>query len=147
MVSDNSARGKLMDPEKIAQLSVNYGLGIVLAVGMACFQGWLLKYVLAQNEKREQRLSDLIQKDLMNQTKAINDHDARSVSAISSMEEAHRRQREEHEQQRKAYERMEEENDRRREAQEKIIMALNALTASVSDLNKKEIYFQKKRTI
>ena len=136
-----------MDAEGIAKLAVNYGLGIVLSVGMACFLGWLLKYVLAQNEKRENRLSDLISKDLAATTKAINDHDDKSSSAIKNVEEANRRQREEHEVHKKLLEEINSENDKRREAQEKIILALASLTIVVNELNKKEIYFQKKRTI
>lgn len=136
-----------MDAEGVAKLAVNYGLGIVLSVGMACFLGWLLKYVLKQNEIREERLSVLISKDLAATTKAINDHDDKSVSAIKNIEEAHRRQREEHEAHKKLLESIKEENERRREAQISIVTALNSINTALADLNKKEIYFQKKRPV
>ena len=135
-----------MDPEKIAQLAVNYGLGIVLSIGMAVFMGWLLKYVLKQNELREQRLSDLIIKDLAVTTKSINDHDERSNSAIKNIEEANRRQREEQEEHKKLLQQIEQENDRRRDAQQQIILALTGINTSLAELNNKEIYLQKKRT-
>lgn len=135
-----------MNPEGLAKLAVNYGLGIILSVGMACFFGWLLKYVLAQNEKRENRLSDLISKDIAANTKAINDHDDKSMAAIKNVEEANRRQRDEHEAHKKLLEEINQENDRRRDAQEKIIVALSSLTIVVNELNKKEVYYQKKRT-
>lgn len=131
--------------EKTAQLAVNYGLGIVLSIAMAIFLAWLLKYVLKQNEIREQRLSELIIKDIAASTKAIHDHDERSVAAIKSIEEANRRQREEHEAHKKALDKIEEENERRREAQVQIIGALSAINISLAELNKKEIYLQKRR--
>jgi len=77
-----------MEPEGIAKLAVNYGLGIVLSVGMACFLGWLLKYVLKQNEIREERLSSLISKDIAATTKAINDSDERANIAFANLGEA-----------------------------------------------------------
>jgi len=116
-----------MEPEGIAKLAVNYGLGIVLSVGMACFLGWLLKYVLKQNEIREERLSSLISKDIAATTKAINDSDERANIAFANLGEAHRRQREEHETHKKLLESIKEENDRRREAQVEIIGALKAI--------------------
>lgn len=134
-----------MEPEKIAQLAVNYGLGIVLSIGMAVFLGWLLRYVLIQNEKREQRLSDLIVRDIAANTKSIDDHDERAVAAIKSIEEAHRRQREEHEYQKRAYEKIQEENTLRREAQIHIVNVLQSINDNLKNLNEKEMFFQKKR--
>lgn len=140
-----------MDPKHVMDWSVQYGLGIVLSVGMACFLSWILKYVLMQNQIREERLSSLISKDIATNalaieknTKAIEEHDNRSNLAVQSLSEAHRRQREEHEAHRKILENIEQENVRRREAQIEIVQALKSINESLSELNKKDVYFQKK---
>lgn len=134
-----------MDIEKVAQVTVNYGLGIVLSLGMAIFMGWLLKYVFHQNEIREAALSELIKRDIASNTKAINDHDERTAAAIKNIEEANRRQREEHLNHQKALDKIEEENDRRREAQVSIIAALTEINLSLKSLNEKDVYFQRKK--
>lgn len=133
------------DPEKIAQIAVNYGLGIVLSIGMAWFMVWLLKYVFKQNEVREQRLSELIVKDIALTTKSLIDHEDKSSERFKRIDEANRRQREEHEAHNKKLDKIEEENERRREAQIEIISSLKEIHKSLSMLNEKEVYFQKKR--
>lgn len=133
------------DPEKLAQIAVNYGLGIVLSIGMAWFMVWLLKYVFKQNEIREQRLSDLIVKDIALTTKAMIDHEDKSSERFKRIDEANRRQREEHEAHAKKLDKIEEENERRRAAQVEIISSLKEIHKSLSMLNEKEVYFQKKR--
>lgn len=135
-----------MDPEGFAKLAVNYGLGIVLSVGMACFLGWLLKYVLGQNEKREAGYIDFMKTSVASNTKAISDQGERSSKAIANFEEAHRRQREEHEEHKKLLEKIERENEARREAQIEIVGTLKSIQTALGELNKKAIYYQGKRT-
>lgn len=134
-----------MDAEGVAKLAVNYGLGIVLSVGMACFLGWLLKYVLAQNEKREAGYIDFMKTAVAANTKAITDQGERSTKTIISLEEAHRRQREEHEEHKILLEKIKEENELRREAQIEIVGTLKSIQTALADLNKKAIYYQGRR--
>lgn len=124
-----------MDIEKLFQYSVTYGLGIVLSIAMACFMGWLLKYVLKQNETREDRLASIISKDITGLGQIFKDHDSKQEDAINKFEEAHRYQRKEHEEQKKAYERILEENERRRIAQVEIVDALKQINTSLNCLN------------
>lgn len=43
------------------ELAYKYGLGIVYPVFILLYMGWMLKNVLINNEKRENKLQDLIQ--------------------------------------------------------------------------------------
>ena len=75
----------------------NYGLGVVLSILMAVFLGRILMYVLQQNEKREERLSGLIEIHINGVGRKLSEHHEVSISAIASINEANKRQREEHE--------------------------------------------------
>lgn len=126
-----------MDYEQIAKLTVSYGLGVVLSIAMAIFMAWLLKYVLHQNEIREQRLADIISKDIASINKSLDDHDTRTIAVLKNVEEAQRYQRQEHEVQIKILEQLKDETDRRREVQIGIISSLADLQLAFSNLNRK----------
>ena len=85
-----------MDQELIKS-AATYGLGTVLAILMAGFMGWVIRFILKDNAKREERLAEIIERDLIAQKSALEAHDRRVSEATQRAEEAHRRQREEHE--------------------------------------------------
>lgn len=66
-------------------VAVPGSLGIILAIATFVFAGWLIRYVLKTNEKREERLAKLIETDLANQK-----------MQLDRLEEGHRFQRLEH---------------------------------------------------
>lgn len=66
-------------------VAVPGSLGIILSVSTFVFCAWLIRYVLKTNEKREDRLASLIEKDLSNQK-----------SQLDRLEEGHKFQRAEH---------------------------------------------------
>lgn len=117
-----------MEIEKVIHFAVNYGLGVTLSIAMAIYMGRILKYVLRQNEIREERLALIISKDIVAVNELLKDHDNRSVLAIRNIEEIHS-------QNKKAYEKIQEENDNRRQAQVRIITAINQINTSLAYLN------------
>lgn len=127
-----------MDFEAILKMVVNYGLGVVLSLGMAIYLGRLLNRVLTQNEIREQKLAEIISKDIMNVQKSLADQDVEARKIRDDLIAALRRQREEHEEQRKAYAKIIEENEARRQAQILIIDSLNLIKNSLVEISKKE---------
>ena len=78
--------------------AATYGLGIVLSLLMAGFMGWVIRFILKENAKREERLAGIIERDLVAQKNALEQHDRRMSEAAQRTEEANKRQREEHEQ-------------------------------------------------
>lgn len=124
-----------MPYKEYIELAVNCGLGVVLAIGMAVFMGRVLMYVFKVNEEREKDYRELIRTNLAATTKAIEAHDDRTAKAILTLEEAHRRQREEHDAHRKLLESIEDENGRRREAQVSIISALTQINSALAAIN------------
>jgi hypothetical protein len=85
-----------MGPEAV-KLAWNYGLGIVLAVAIALFLGWLIRYVLRENAKREDRLAGIIENHLHaldesthKLTNAITEHDRASREGYRQQHEEHR---------------------------------------------------------
>lgn len=85
-----------MDMLAIFKAASDFGLGIVLPIMGTVFLGWLLKYVLQQNQVRENRLADIIQYQNEYVSKTLQQHDERSISAVKKLEEANNYQREEH---------------------------------------------------
>jgi len=67
-------------------LAVPGSLGIVLAIATFGFMAWFIKDNQKQNEKREERLAGIIERDLVNQKEQL-----------SRLEEAAKFQRAEHE--------------------------------------------------
>lgn len=93
-----------MNPEKIFEWTVSYGLGTVLAIGAALALHQILFYVLKENSKREERLASLIEGNLRSVENGIKDskeillaHEKNEVEWISQIMEALRFQRKEHE--------------------------------------------------
>ena len=50
-----------MNFEQVLNCVATYGLGSVLAVGIAFFLRWILIFVLKENSKREDRLANIIE--------------------------------------------------------------------------------------
>lgn len=50
--------------EQLLQWATNYGLGIVLSIGLAILMYRLVFYILNQNQVREAKLADIIQTNL-----------------------------------------------------------------------------------
>lgn len=66
-------------------VAVPGSLGIILAIATFVFMAWFVKDNQRQNEKREERLAQIIERDLTNQK-----------SQLDSLAEANRMQRTEH---------------------------------------------------
>lgn len=74
-----------MDEATKTALAVPGSLGIILSIASFVFMGWLIRYVLKTNEKREDRLADI-----------ITIHLAAQKAQLDKLEEADRFQRSEH---------------------------------------------------
>ena len=81
----------------LANSARDNGLGVTLSILIAVFLGWLLKYVLNENSKREERLIGFSEKHIDTIAVRLTEHDTSSKQAIVAINEAHKRQREEHE--------------------------------------------------
>jgi len=78
-------------------LTVKYGLGIVLSLG-AVYALWkITSATMRESSKREERYASLLENHIGALQHLLSTHDQRAVEAISGMQEAHRHQREEHE--------------------------------------------------
>ena len=89
-----------MSPEtsQLGALVANYGLGTALSVFIAGFLGWLLRFVLKENAKREDRMAGIIGNHLQSLTDAVNRMNESIEKHDSKEEEVWRYQREEHSQ-------------------------------------------------
>ena len=87
-----------MNPEmsQLGALAANYGLGVALSVFIAGFLGWLLRFVLKENAKREDRMAGIIGNHLHSLTEAVNRMNESIEKHDSKEEEVWRYQREEH---------------------------------------------------
>ena len=89
----------MADPKTILDWAVSYGLGTLLAVGMALAFWHILLYVLKENSKREDRLASIIEGHLGQLTQSTN-RIAESIQAtearFNELREANKMQREEH---------------------------------------------------
>lgn len=94
-----------MTPEKALELASQYGIVNVVLVFVLSFLAWLVYYVItnererekeknAESERRDERWSLLVEK-LDNRT---NERHENNQKAMAKLEEADRKQREEHEQ-------------------------------------------------
>ncbi len=97
-----------MDPAKALEASAVYGINNVMLILISFFLAGLVIYIVKQserreikllelNEKREQRLADIINKDIKQVTLSLEEHDKRSSAAIAMITEAHKYVRAEHE--------------------------------------------------
>lgn len=84
--------------EKLANLTNAFGLGTVLALIIATAFIWVIKYVMNENSKREERalkvsiereerLAEIINTNLATIHKNLLEHDARAIQAIRMMEQ------------------------------------------------------------
>lgn len=78
-----------MEPDGLTKMAVAVpgSLGIILAIATFIFMAWLVRFVLKTNEKREDRLASIIERDLASQNEQLD-----------RLEEGHRFQRAEHQQ-------------------------------------------------
>lgn len=79
------------------ELSQQYGIIAVVFFLMAFFLGGLIIYVLKQNERRENRYFDLVENKMASIEERTNERHEINQKALTSLAEADRRQREEHE--------------------------------------------------
>lgn len=97
-----------MAPEKALELASQYGILNVVLILVLFFLGALVIYVIKQgrereidqakqNAIREERLITLLQKDLKENDERTNERHENNLKAMAKLEEADRRQREEHE--------------------------------------------------
>ena len=90
--------------EGLFKYSVTYGLGIVLSILIALFFFWILRYVLRENSRREERLASIIdgqlkyvQDSISNLTLKMTAHDAWEHEIETRISIAHSHQKDEHE--------------------------------------------------
>ncbi len=74
-----------MDEMSKIAVAVPGSLGIILAISTFIFMAWLVRFVLQENAKREERLAGIIERDL-----------AAQKMQLDRLEEGHRFQRAEH---------------------------------------------------
>lgn len=99
--------------EPLIQASSTYGLGIVLSILMALFLFWVLRYVLRENSRREEKLGSIIEgnmKHLMDQMmtlmQQLSAHDTWEREIDTRTTRAHEHQKGEHEEQLRAIQRL-----------------------------------------
>lgn len=85
-----------MDPAKAIEATATYGVSTVMLILVSFFLAGLVIYILKQNERRENRLAGLIEKDLQQNTMLIQEHDKKSAAAIAMITEANKYIRLEH---------------------------------------------------
>lgn len=73
-----------------------FGLPTVLLIVACYYLGKFVDRVMKQNELREAKLTDLIQKDIFGLHKVVEDNGKRNDAAIVSITEAQKYQRQEH---------------------------------------------------
>ncbi len=90
--------------EGLFKYSVTYGLGIVLSILIALFLFWILRYVLRENSRREERLASIIDGQLKyvldsitNLALKVSTHDAWEHEVEHRLTVAHEYQKDEHE--------------------------------------------------
>ena len=84
------------DMSQLGTLAANYGLGVALSVFIAGFLAWILRFVLKENAKREDRLATIIENHLHALTESVNRLSQAIAERDRQMQEACRYQREEH---------------------------------------------------
>lgn len=103
---------------ELTKLSYVYGLGIVFPVLTAIGFGALLFYVLHKNDKREERLTTVMDGSIKALATLLSSHDGRVQSAVEAFTRANQFQRDEH----KAFQ----------ETQDRLIKVLQSLEDGVS---------------
>lgn len=74
-----------------------FGVVVVALFAMGIFLGWLIIYVLKSGERREERLSAIVDTNLLRVEKSFIDYTKRTDDAMKAIEQADKYQREEHE--------------------------------------------------
>lgn len=87
--------GIVLSPQTL-QLMDKYGVAIVALVAVAGFLGTLIWYILKQNQKREDKYTNLITNDLRHQSETMLLLTNSLTTFSTGVNEAHRYQREEH---------------------------------------------------
>lgn len=85
-----------MDIAEIVKLAATNGLGIVLSVIIAIGLGWVLRFVLKENAKREDRLATIIENHLHSLTDSVSRINQAITDKDRQTQEVYRYQREEH---------------------------------------------------
>ena len=81
---------------QVLRLITDYGVAIVGLIFVVGFLGWLIRYILRTNEKREQKLSEFLTNDLRHLTEGLNILTTNITNFSNSTNEAQKYQREEH---------------------------------------------------
>ena len=81
---------------QVLRLITDYGVAIVGLIFVVGFLGWLIRYILRTNEKREQKLSEFLTNDLRHLTEGLNVLTTNITNFSNSTNEAQKYQREEH---------------------------------------------------
>ena len=90
--------------EGLFKYSTSYGLGIVLSILMALYLFWILRYVLRENSRREERLAQIIDGNMGNLLNSMTQmltqlaaHDSWEHEEAVATNRAHDHQKSEHE--------------------------------------------------
>ncbi len=86
----------MVSVSELIRMAASNGLGIVLSIIIAVGLGWLLRFVLRENAKREDRLATLIENHLHALTESVNRINQAITEHGREEKEANRYQREEH---------------------------------------------------
>ena len=85
-----------MDIAELVKLAATNGLGIVLSIIIALGMGWVLRFILKESAKREDRLATLIENHLHSLTDSVNRINQATAEKDRQAQEVYRYQREEH---------------------------------------------------
>lgn len=87
-----------MSNQQALDWAVNYGLGVVLSVGIAIAFWRILIFVLKENSKREDRLASIIEMDIKNLESTAASNQNSAIDFRKQLMETIRYEREEHRQ-------------------------------------------------
>ena len=81
---------------ELAKLITEYGIAIIGLIFLTRFMMWLIRYILERNKTREDSILDLATHDLKNLATSMNTLTLNMASFTTSVSDAHKFQREEH---------------------------------------------------
>ena len=111
------------DVAELSKLAYVYGLGIIFPVLTAIGFGFLLVYVLHKNDKREERLTNVLDGSIKALSALLQSHDLRAQSATEAITRANQFQRDEH----KAFQ----------DIQDRLIKALQSLEDELESIRRR----------
>jgi hypothetical protein len=85
----------MMDPTVLKAMT-EYGVAIVGLIFLTRFLMWLIKYILERNKQREDAILLMLTTDIKHLTESMNTLALNMTNFVSSVNEAHKFQREEH---------------------------------------------------